>query len=164
MKAQYHGIRTSDLDINCELWLSRLTSPNVPLKRDGVGQEYHYHTTRDLHTRQEFRDLTNAILACLPEGCELIDLWANLLTRGNYRTLHDHVRPETSVTLSGVLYLTDGSALTFPRTSPLISVAPRPGLLVVFPPSALHRVEPSYAVERWSLGFNARRTAREVPV
>lgn len=153
-------IQQFNLDINSELWLSRLTSPRVSLKRDGAGPEYHYHSARDLHTREEFHELTQAILGCLPEGYELIDLWANLMTRGNYRTLHDHMRIETGVTLCGCLYLTKGSALEFPQEDPPVSVTPRPGLLVVFAPSALHRVAPSDATERWSIGFNARPNAR----
>jgi hypothetical protein len=150
-------IEKFELDINVPLWLGRLTSPRVSLQRAGVGGSQPYRTARDLHTRPEFRDLADRILGCLPEGYEFISLWANLYTGGNYVTLHDHTKRDKDSNLSGCVFLTHGSPLTFPRESPPISVAPVPGLLIVFPSDAKHCVETSDTPERWSLAFNARR-------
>jgi hypothetical protein len=146
-------IQQYNLDINTQLWLARLQSPSVQLKRDGDGPEYHYHTPRDLHTRPDFTPLIAAIHEQIP-GYEFIDCWGNLMTYGNYRTLHDHRRSETGVSLCFCLYLTEGSALVFPRED--IAITPRPGLLVTFPPDRLHRVEPSGLIERWSVAGNLR--------
>jgi hypothetical protein len=88
-------------------------------------------------------------------------LWATVLRRGGYHVAHRHGDAEWS----GVYYVAAGEAgrggaITFARGLTSCTIAPQPGLLLLFPGTLLHSVaEYKGATPRISLAFNLARTA-----
>lgn len=88
-------------------------------------------------------------------------LWTTVLRRGGYHVAHRHGDAEWS----GVYYVAAGEdgrggAITFARGATSCTIAPQPGLLLLFPGTLLHSVaEYRGDTPRISLAFNLARTA-----
>jgi len=88
-------------------------------------------------------------------------LWATVLRRGGYHVAHRHGDAEWS----GVYYVAAGEAgrggaVTFARGATSCTIAPEPGMLLMFPGALLHSVaEYQGETPRISIGFNLARTA-----
>ncbi len=84
-------------------------------------------------------------------GGELHTAWANINEPGQSNRSHNHSGPFTR---SGVYFVAGHSgALVFEPEGPVIE--PDPGILILFPSSAIHRVEPGIE-QRITVAFNFR--------
>lgn len=101
-------------------------------------------------------------ITCRPEH-----IWANVNRFGHYNRLHEHGPPLLCRAASGIYYPFSGEEGTDKYSPPpavvrlydggqLVEVKPSPGLLLLFPTSLLHEVDPSWpgSKPRASIAFN----------
>ncbi len=110
-----------------------------------------WHSDRDLHL---WGSPVAPLMTALAELGDVFYAWANINEPGDFNRSHDHACE--SWRASGVLFVAGRSGdLVFEEPWGDVRVHPEPGLLVVFPATTRHRVEPGVE-RRITVAFNLR--------
>jgi hypothetical protein len=114
------------------------------------------------------REIRQRFLVTLDQGRNWsFDAWANINRRGDGNRVHNHGCGPGSAKWSGIYYVSDGGGdaptVFIDRVSGERRVFPVPGLLVIFPSSIRHAVEPHNGWgERVTIAVNAYPISGEI--